>query len=256
MKAWASSVQDKGVAGEGAARLVRNEIVFSQRWCWFEVEASQSGPHTLNWLILVHLNFGIDVWPVDYVAFNPAPAYDARIQYPLAQTQVVRSLRDLSTASGDSTQEYVPSKGIEHTYSWTYGALVGIETPFPVRFSDDWNWCDEETEIFVVFQTSLSKAEVRRLSRVALGWLQLAYWGGFGGEGLRHFDRPAFSADCRNMRIRANFEGGDMERSIEVFVNTLRSFHQHSTAIESIAIGASSSSGPSPSGPSGSELDS
>lgn len=232
LRFWARSVQDQGIAGEGPARLAAAEVAFSERWCWFEVDGMESGPHTLNWLILVHLNFGIDVWPVAFISFNPPRWADARIQLPLAQTQVTRSFSDILNGPVVLSSEIEVDEAPETYYQWNCGGLVGMQTPFPVEFSDDFEW--EETEITIHFQSFISRRGMKTLREVVHSWLRLARWGGFGGEGIKGYDAPEFSDDCRSVHIRANFRGSEMEQCIRVLIGALDLLHRESIRIEKI----------------------
>lgn len=67
---WGAQVVRKGMFDEGPIQLVSPRIDFRGRLAQFRIDVSQTGQHTLNWLVLSILNFAYVVTPVTHVIFD------------------------------------------------------------------------------------------------------------------------------------------------------------------------------------------
>ncbi len=64
---WIDSVSRNGVFGEGPVQEISETVEFGRYGASFYFSASQTGPNTINWLILTVLNFGCDFATVDAI---------------------------------------------------------------------------------------------------------------------------------------------------------------------------------------------
>ena len=67
--AWAATVAEGGIAGQGPARVCPPGVQFRGEFARFEIDASASGQNTLNWLTLCLLNFGYTVLIVERITY-------------------------------------------------------------------------------------------------------------------------------------------------------------------------------------------
>lgn len=70
LKGWFQSVSVKGLFEEGPIKLVSSELEFRGRLVQFRIDASQSGQHTLNWLLIHTLNFAYSSIPITDFIFD------------------------------------------------------------------------------------------------------------------------------------------------------------------------------------------
>lgn len=228
LRTWAKSVETQGIAGEGPARISSKDVGSSQRWAWFDVDMSKSGPNTMNWLVLVHLNFGIEVSPVTEVLFNISKDADPRDTRNLREsanylpfwTSTVVSRSAVETISEDAT----PSESCDaEDYHWSLYGLADMQTPFPVEFDETSEWDSLEFTIQLVTNTTNDEREY--LCDFLTSWLLLASRGAFGGRGTPCTEPPVFLNDGRTVRFRVDM--GDLEHvaSLMPFFRGLTHMH-------------------------------
>lgn len=70
LREWFQSVSVKGLFEEGPIKLVSSELEFRGRLVQFRIDASQSGQHTLNWLLIHTLNFAYSSIPITDFIFD------------------------------------------------------------------------------------------------------------------------------------------------------------------------------------------
>jgi hypothetical protein len=229
LKTWTKSVEKAGVGGEGPAWITSNEIAFAQNWVWFEVDRSKSGLNTLNWLALVHLNFGMAVVPVQSVLFNMPAESDPRNTRNLIREAHYAPLSELLGAIvrpiGMETEGEGTAEGNidEETYYWSYSSLIGMETPFPVDFDSTVEWDGLEFAIELASNTTSNEREY--LCRFIESWLELAGRGAFGGRGTKCNESPVFLEDQRTLKFYVNMGDVDEIASMTPFFRGLVSIH-------------------------------
>ena len=67
---WFRGVAKAGILGEGPIRSVSGEVQFRGALAQLRIDASDSGQHTLNWLLVAVLNFGYEVSRVQQFIFD------------------------------------------------------------------------------------------------------------------------------------------------------------------------------------------
>ena len=95
---WCASVATHGVDGEGPVASADPEITYRGKRADIVLDATRSGPNTLNYLILVALEFGHSVAVVENAMFNQDD--------PESLATLVAVLRKVSADAGREFDEY------------------------------------------------------------------------------------------------------------------------------------------------------
>jgi hypothetical protein len=221
VRSWSESASASGVFEEGPAFLAVPDMQFQGLRAQFRLDVFSSGQSTLNWLVLLVLDYGMDVNPVTAIVYGNegtldqilGPASGKILTLPIGGSSRIDSERTPAPATS-SPESHVPS---EATPDVRYRS-----SRFPVLSAGEPSW--EDFKLAVYFSRLPTPEERHEFSGLLRSWLKIGVFCGLGGPGIHSHSEVSFDDSSESARVCADMIGADPDVAIPILLRVLEGF--------------------------------
>ena len=233
---WSDSVSETGVFGEGPAFLATPLIEFRELCAFVRLDASRSGPETLNWLMMLLADFGFDIHSVKAIRYDhenhPGFLRVFRVSGPSVHISIQP---ETNVAAGLPNEGGVTQVLFSHVPPHAKPHPTFASQSFRVLESSRCFW--EDFTMTVYFATTPTSEEQSQFREWIRAWIQLGQFGGYGGRAPIGFHGDVtFEPETRSARFWADLGKTDIEIAMLVLLRALESFSSL-VGIDAVTIG-------------------
>jgi hypothetical protein len=221
VRSWSESASASGLFEEGPAFLAVPDMQFQGLRAQFRLDVSRSGQSTLNWLVLLVLDYGMEVNPVTSLVYGNEGTLD---QILGAASGKILTLSTPGSCRIDSQRTPARAK-----LSWgphvPSGATPDIRyrsERFPVLSAGEPSW--EDFRLAVYFSRLPSPEERHEFSGLLSSWLKIGVFGGLGGRGIHSHGEVSFDDSTESASVCADMVGADPDVAIPILLRVLEGF--------------------------------
>lgn len=237
---WASSVSRAGILGEGSAKLTDGTLYCYGRAVQFNVDFSNSGQKTVNWLLLSLLEF-CRINMIDDIRVNIKPLSDPQhpantaflreqpVIVPIGPTNCAQLCPNAGQSSCEASMQYEPDNF--HSPSWLNDVRSDC---FPVICRDD--TCDGELKFTVRFASKLTHPLQRSMLRLIRSWLDLGVYGSYGLSGFKRATRPKYHDSEASITFKCDIGATDLTLAMQILIRALEQWHSNVSPIEAVLV--------------------
>jgi hypothetical protein len=221
VRSWSESASASGVFGEGPAFLAVPDVRFQGLRAQFRLDVSSSGQSTLNWLLLLVLDYGMEVDPVTRLVYGNEDMLD-QIFGPSGGRILTLSIGGSSRTDTERTPAPAKPSPESHVPSEATPDVQFRSSRFRVLSAGEPSW--EDFKLAVYFSRLPTSEERNQFSGLLRSWLTMGVFGGLGGPGIHSHGEVSFDDSTESARVCADMVGADPNVAIPILLRVLEGF--------------------------------
>ena len=226
---WAETVRSAGIFGEGPATVLGSRIEFERLNARFVIDLVASGHNTLNWLIILMIDYALRGVPIQSIAFAVAPPEEG-LSPSRSQRIYQVNLDHFPLVSVEIEASKVP-RGLVPESTYASDRLPILTVP-----GFDWEKAWQSLRLAVFFSRPLHSGEQSTFRMLIDGWVTV---GTFGepGDGIRYAENVQWFDDCEYAKFWADMGGARRDAVIPLLIRMLENFDRGVAPLEAVAFG-------------------
>jgi len=234
---WRNSVRSNGVFGEGPIRWSDGAITFYKKVAQFQVDASESGQCTINWLILSLMTHAINN-PIADVCFTKTPGINVTFEehYGLSEDdRIVMQLPQIDESPASTLPIDTPDIDGTSRVPAEAQPLPDI-TPQHFKMLVQEPCTADSLLVTILFEQLPNDVDRDSFADTVSEWAGIGLLGGFG-DGFHSVHDLVYSHDTDSAWFLCDLGLADSHIALRVLANIFDAWFQHNVTIEAVVVG-------------------